>query len=122
MTKNGWIMAQHTVWIALNDRNFATEALDCSGLIMVAFWSDWRGSCHIMTPVIEHVAASFTGRLRVGRWDLDRHPELPRRYGVHTAPTLVFFQQGQVIEHIQGVISTRELSARTQALLDAIGA
>lgn len=113
-------MAEPTVWITLDDDNFEAEVRGRTELIMVVFWSDSRGSCHIMAPVIDHVATSFMGRLLVGRLDVDRYPQLPRRYGIHMIPTLFFFLQGQIIDQIQGVISTRELTAKVQALLDAI--
>ncbi len=111
-------MADCTDWITLDDTNFEAEVLGHSGLVMVVFWSDQRGSCHIMAPVIDRVASAFMGRVQVGRLDINAHWAIPRRYGIHTVPTLVFFAQGQVIDQIQGVISTRELTAKIQALLD----
>lgn len=113
-------MVDHTAWIILDDDNFEAEVLNHTGLVMVVFWSDRRGSCHIMAPVINRVASVFTGCIRVGRLDIDEHLALPRRYGIHTVPTLVFFAKGQVVEQIQGVISTRELTTTLQILLDAV--
>ena len=113
-------MAERTAWITLDDDNFETEVLEHTGLVMVAFWADWRGSCHIMAPVVEHVATAFAGRMQVGRLDIDRHPHVPRRYGIHTVPTLLFFAQGKVVDHIQGVMSTRDLTDKLHALLDPL--
>ena len=113
-------MAEHTVWITLDDNNFEAEVRGHTGLVMVVFWSDTRGSCHIMAPVIDHVSTSFIGCILVGRLDVDRYPQWPRHYGIYGVPTLVFFLQGQVIDQIQGVISTRELTAKVQALLDVV--
>ncbi len=113
-------MAEHAVWITLDDDNFEAEVLDHAGLVMVAFWADWRGACHMMAPVIEHVAPAFAGRIHVGRLDIDRHPTMPRRYGIYTVPTFTFFAQGKVIDQIQGVISTRDLIDKLHALLDSL--
>ena len=113
-------MADHTHWIILDDRNFEAEVLRPTGLTMVVFWSDQRGACHIMTPVINHVTSVFTGRMRVGQLDIDDHLALPRRYGIYTAPTLVFFAKGQIIDQVQGVISSRDLTAKLQTLLDSV--
>lgn len=113
-------MAERNTLIALDDDNFATEVLDHTGLVMVAFWADWRGACHIMTPVLEHVATAFAARIHVGRLDIDRHPHVAGLYGIHTVPTWLFFSHGEVIDHIQGVISTRDLTATLHALLDSL--
>ncbi len=112
-------MADRTDWIILDDDNFEAEVQGLTGLVMVVFWSDQRGSCHIMAPVVERVASAFAGRVQVGRLDIDDHLTVPRRYGIHTVPTLVFFAQGQVIDQIHGMISTRELTAKLQVLLDS---
>ena len=113
-------MAEHTVWITLDDSNFESEVRGHTGLVMVVFWSDSSGSCHIMAPVIDHVAASFAGCIRVGRLDVDRYPQWSSHYGIYAVPTLIFFLRSQVIDQINGVISTRALTAKVQALLDAV--
>ncbi len=114
-------MAEHTVWITLDDDNFEVEVLERAGLVMVDFWTDWQGSCHMMTPVVEHVATAFAGRIHVGRLDIDRHPHVASRYGIHTVPTFLFFSQGEALDQIQGVISTRDLTAKLHALLGSLG-
>ncbi len=104
-------------WIVLDDNNFAPEVLDHNGLVMVAFWADWRGTCHMMVPVLEHVMTVFAGLVQVGRLDMDRYPHVSSQYGVHTAPTLMFFTAGEAIDQIQGVVSTRDLVDKLYALL-----
>ena len=41
---------------------FETEVLKSNGLVVVGFWTDWSGSCHIMDPVIEEMLNTFSGR------------------------------------------------------------
>ena len=113
-------MAESPVWITLNDNNFEAVVRGLTGLVMVIFWSDSRGACHIMSPVIDRVVTLFGGRIQVGRLNIDHDSQSPSRYGIYTVPTLVFFHQGQIMDQVQGVISTRELTAKVKALLDTI--
>ncbi len=63
-------MAQHTACITLGDNNFEAEVLAYNGFFVVVFGANWRGSCHLIAPVVEQVATAFAGRIRVGCWIL----------------------------------------------------
>lgn len=114
-------MAQHTACITLGDNNFEAEVLAYNGFFVVVFGANWRGSCHIIAPVVEQVATAFAGRIRVGWLDIDRHPCVPSRYRIHTVPTLLFFSQGRVVDQTNGVISKLELIHKLETLLDPPG-
>ena len=62
---------------------------------MVDFWADWCGPCKMLSPVIESLADQYEGKVLVGKVNVDEEPDLARRFGVMSIPTVVFLKNGQ---------------------------
>ncbi len=103
--------------VILDERHFETVVLADNGLVLVGFWADWNGACHVMSPVVEAVARELEGRIRVFLVDVDDAPRIKARYGVESVPTLLFFQHGQLVERVQGTIPRKTLAEKAVSLL-----
>lgn len=89
--------------IEADDTTFTAEVEgDEAGLVLVDFWAPWCGPCRFMSPIIERVAAEYTGRLRVVKVDVDRSPQTADRFGIRSIPTLALFQNGSPIGGFSG--------------------
>lgn len=110
-------MEADSIYITLNDTNFQREALENPLPLMVLFIADWSGGCHIISSVIENLAAEFKGQIRFARLDAEVNVRIPKAYGISALPTLIFFKNGRVVDHIVGVISEQALAARLSKLL-----
>jgi thioredoxin 1 len=110
-------MTDKTKYIILTDENFQREVLERTELVMVDFWADWCGPCHIMAPVIEELAAEFEGEVRVGKLDVDANPQAAETYGIRSIPTILFFQDGKIVDQVIGVAPKIELATRLKKLL-----
>ena len=64
-------------------------------MAMVDFWADWCGPCKMLSPVIESLADQYEGKVLVGKVNVDEEPDLARRFGVMSIPTVVFLKNGQ---------------------------
>jgi thioredoxin 1 len=102
---------------SLNDTSFKAEVLQSTGLIMVYFWADWCGPCHIMAPVIEDLAETFRGKVKVYRLDIDHNARIPHEYGIQVLPTLLFFERGELVDQVLGAISRSVLAEKVNHLL-----
>ena len=71
---------------------------------MVDFWAAWGGPCRALAPVVDEVASSYSGRIKIGKMDVDKNVT-PQRYGVRGIPTLLIFKGGQVKEQIVGYVA-----------------
>jgi thioredoxin 1 len=97
--------------VALTEQNFAQEALQSPKPILVDFWAEWCGPCKMLAPILDELAQEFDGRVRIGKVNVDESQALATQFGIRSIPTLLLFQQGQVIEQVVGLRSKRDLKA-----------
>jgi thioredoxin 1 len=88
----------------VNDANFDQEVLKSEQPVLIDFWAVWCGPCKALAPVVDEVAKSYSGRVKVAKMDVDSNAATPQRYGVRGIPTLLVFKGGQVKEQIVGYV------------------
>ena len=67
--------------IELTSENFEQEVLQADKTVLVDFWASWCGPCKMLSPVIEEIADERSD-IKVGKVNIDEHPELAQKYGV----------------------------------------
>ena len=76
--------------------------MEAAPLAMVDFWASWCGPCQMLGPVIEELAEQYEGRALVAKVNVDDEPDLARRFGVMSIPTVVFLKKGREFERKVG--------------------
>ncbi len=94
-------MGQHTV--EFTDDNFQDEVLSASGGVLVDFWAPWCGPCRQIAPLIDQLAEQFSGKVKVGKLNIDDNPNVTNQYGIQSIPTLMLFKDGEVAERFMGM-------------------
>lgn len=93
----------------IDEQNFAREVLESEEPFLLDFTATWCGPCKVLAPVLEKLAAETTGRLRVGKIDIDESPGVAARYGIRGAPTLLVFRGGRESARHVGVTTEKRL-------------
>ena len=101
----------------LTDANFQKEVLENSQPVLVDFWADWCGPCHMVAPAIEELATDFEGRAKVGKLDVDANGKIAGQYGIRSIPAILLFKDGQVVDQVLGVAPKSELTNKLNDLI-----
>jgi thioredoxin 2 len=79
--------------------------------ILVDFYADWCGPCHMVAPAVDQVAKARAGSALVLKVDTDRSPGLMERLGIRGIPTLIAFRHGKETGRHVGVAQRSQLDA-----------
>ncbi len=77
--------------------------------VLVDFFADWCGPCKMLGPVVEEVSASYVGKLKVVKVNVDDSPESAKKYGVRGIPTLLIFNNGEAGATKVGALTKSQL-------------
>ncbi len=92
--------------------NFDKEVLGSDKPVLVDLWAAWCGPCRLIAPVIEELSSEYAGKAKIGKLNVDDHPQVAGRYGVMNIPTLLLFKEGKEVDRIVGVVPKEELARR----------
>ena len=100
-----------------SDTNFEQEVIGSSTPVLVDLWAAWCGPCRLIAPVVEELAGTYAGKVKMGKVNVDDYPQLAAQYRVMNIPTLLLFKGGQEVDRIVGVVPKQELARHLDQLL-----
>jgi thioredoxin 1 len=96
----------------VTDSGFENDVLKSDTPVLVDFWAEWCGPCHMIAPHVKQIAQEQAGALKVAKMDIDDNPATPGRYGIMSIPTLMLFKNGQVVARIVGAMPKDRIMAQ----------
>lgn len=101
-------MASENV-VNVGDSDFKKEVLDSTTPVLVDFWATWCAPCRAIAPMIDELAGTYAGKLKVAKVNIDDNQETPQAYGIRSIPTLLVFKGGKVVDQIVGAVPRSRL-------------
>jgi thioredoxin 2 len=97
--------------IKVTDADFQTIVDGASVPVVVDYYADWCGPCHVMAPILDDFALDRKGVVLVLKLDTDANPETARRFGIRGIPTLIAFREGKEHRRHTGVADRKALES-----------
>ena len=85
----------------INKDNFENEVMNSDKPVLLDFWASWCGPCRMVVPIVEEIAAERPD-IKVGKINVDEEPELARRFGIMSIPTLMVIKDGEIVNQARG--------------------
>ena len=100
----------HQLIANVNDDDFDSQVLKSSEPVLVDFWAEWCAPCKMIAPLLDELASSYEGKLKIAKVNIDHNQKTPRSYGVRGIPTLMIFKDGKVQATQIGAVSKAQLT------------
>jgi thioredoxin 1 len=102
---------------ALTTKNFRMEIMKANRISIVQFKTEWSGASQIIDPIYSELAKSYKGQVDFYSVDVEKEKDLYEEYMIKELPTILFFKNGDVIDHVSGLTSKNKLIAKIENAL-----
>ena len=101
--------------VTVTNENF--ESLKNGQLpLVVDFWATWCGPCRMVAPIISELAEKYSGKLVVGKCDVEESEDRAAEFGIRNIPTVLFFKNGEIVDKLVGAVSKQKFDEKFSEL------
>ena len=97
--------------VALTSGTFDETVNSSSTPVVVDFWAEWCGPCKMIAPILGEIATEKAGQVTIAKLNVDEHGDIAQRYGIMSIPTLLVFNNGEIVKRLIGAKGKGQLLA-----------
>lgn len=90
--------------VKLDDDTFQRTISESEVPVLVDFYADWCGPCHMMAPFVDEIAAAYTGRALVAKLNTDHSQKTAQQFQIRGLPTTIVFKAGKPVANRAGAL------------------
>jgi len=102
--------------LSVSETTFSDLVLRAPQPTLVHFWAPWCGPCRAIVPTLNAFARANSGVVQVASVNADENFRLANTYKLTNLPTLLLFQDGQVLYRLDSIRSRDDLARTLDAL------
>ena len=102
----------------VNETNFNPEVLQASRPVLVHFWTPWCGLCRLISPMLETIQGKSSGQIKIVAINADENFKLVNTYRLKNLPTIMLFQNGELVEKLDNFNSRDRLQMALEKLMN----
>ncbi len=89
--------------ITITNENYEQEVTNSTVPVLLDFWATWCGPCRMLSPIVDEIAGEVGESAKVGKINVDEQPELAKKFGIMSVPTLIVIKDGNEAQKAVGV-------------------
>ena len=93
----------------LTYNNFDELMKESEGLRLAYFWATWCGPCRTIAPALDNISRDYSGRLTIGKLNVDAEKITADLNGIRAVPSFLFFRNGELVFRTSGLVTEQYL-------------
>ncbi|HBB35324.1 MAG TPA: thioredoxin [Cyanobacteria bacterium UBA8803] len=103
--------------VSVNERSFTPEVLETSKTVLVDVWAPWCGLCRLIQPILQELQSEWSEPVKIVRVNADNNLKFANKYQIKSLPTLLLFENGELITRLEGFNGRDDLRMALKKLL-----
>ncbi|MDR2109860.1 MAG: thioredoxin [Spirochaetaceae bacterium] len=95
--------------VQITSANFDSEVLQSPIPVLIDFWAEWCRPCKMIGPIMDQIAEEYSGRLKIGKVNVDEENDLARRHNIESIPSLILYKGGKITRQHAGAVPKHEI-------------
>jgi len=103
--------------LEVTDATFEDGVVKSDIPVLVDYWAEWCGPCKMIAPILEQIAESYAGKVKICKLNIDENTSTPAKYNIRGIPTLMVFKNGNIEATKVGALTKSQLTEFLDGIL-----
>lgn len=92
----------------ITSNEYEQEVINCNGKVLVDFFATWCGPCQMLSQVLEKISEEDNST-KIVKINVDEATELAMKNDVEVVPTMILYNNGEIVDRVEGYMDKEEL-------------
>ncbi len=91
-----------------------TDILNSDTPVLVDFYADWCGPCHMLSPILKEIASELGDKVRILKVDVDKNQTIASSLNISGIPTMMIYKNGKQLWRVSGVLPKNQIISQIE--------